>query len=87
MKTTLDTTPRRYTDPRRIAAFMDTLTWAGVTLTDDGDRLTVHGDTTGLLQREVDVRVAGIRQVLNERTQDNGERQSKTNAKALPPMR
>ena len=64
MRHTLDTTPRRYTDPRRIAAFMDTLTWAGVTLTDDGGRLTVHGDRTGLLQAEVDKRTEAIREVM-----------------------
>ncbi len=67
MKTTLDTSSRRYTDPRRLAAFMDTLAWCGVTLTDDGARLTVHGDASGLLQAEVDKRVTGIRGMLAER--------------------
>ncbi len=75
MRHNLDTSPRRYTDPRRIAAFMDTLRWAGVTLTDDGARLTVHGDASGLLQAEVDKRAMVIREMLaDERTHDYGTR-------------
>ncbi len=62
--TFLPSVDRRYTDPRRLAAFMDTLAWCGVTLTDDGARLTVHGDGSGLLQAEVDKRVGGIREVM-----------------------
>ncbi len=65
MRFNLDTSPRRYTDPDRIAAFMDTLRWAGVTLTDDGVRLAVHGDASGLLQAEVDKRTTGIREAMN----------------------
>ena len=48
--------------PRRhIAHFLDTLRWAGVTLSDEGGRLVVHGDRGGLLQAEVDKRAAAIR--------------------------
>jgi hypothetical protein len=52
-------TPR---PPRRhVGAFLDTVRWAGATITDDGGRLVVHGDATGLLQVEVDRRAAAIR--------------------------
>jgi hypothetical protein len=48
--------------PRRhVAHFLDTVRWAGATIRDDGGRLTVHGDATGLLQVEVDRRAAAIR--------------------------
>ena len=48
--------------PRRhIAHFLDTLRWVGVTLSDEGGRLVVHGDRGGLLQAEVDKRAAAIR--------------------------
>jgi hypothetical protein len=49
--------------PRRsIAAFLDTVRWAGATIHDANGRLTVHGDKTGLLQVEVDRRAAAIRE-------------------------
>ena len=48
--------------PRRhVAHFLATLAWAGCTLADERGRLTVRGDRTGLLQREVDKRAAAIR--------------------------
>jgi hypothetical protein len=48
--------------PRRhVAHFLDTVRWAGATITDDGGGLVVHGDKTGLLQVEVDRRAAAIR--------------------------
>ena len=48
--------------PRRhVAHFLDTLRWAGVTLSDEGGRLVVRGDQSGLLQAEVDKRAAAIR--------------------------
>jgi hypothetical protein len=48
--------------PRRhVAHFLDTLAWSGATIRDDGGRLTVHGDATGLLQVEVDRREQAIR--------------------------
>ena len=50
----------RYRNPVRIAAFMDTLHWAGVDIEDIGGRFIVHGDRTGLLQAEVDKRYNGI---------------------------
>ena len=56
------TTHNGYALPKRhIAHFLDTVAWAGVTLEDTGERLTVHGDRTGLLQAEVDKRATMIR--------------------------
>ena len=40
--------------PRRhIAHFLDTVAWAGATIHDEGGRLVVRGDRSGLLQAEV----------------------------------
>jgi hypothetical protein len=48
--------------PRRsIGAFLDTVAWAGATIRDDGGRLVVDGDKTGLLQVEVARREQAIR--------------------------
>ena len=50
------------TKPRRhIRHFLDTLAWAGCTLSDEGGRLVVRGDASGLLQPEVDKRAGAIR--------------------------
>ena len=48
--------------PRRhVAHFLATLAWAGCTLSDDGERLTLSGPRAGLLQPEVDKRAGAIR--------------------------
>ena len=48
--------------PRRhIAHFLATVAWAGATIRDEGGRLVVTGDASGLLQREVDARAGAIR--------------------------
>lgn len=48
--------------PRRhIAHFLATVEWAGATIRDDGRRLVVRNDASGLLQREVDKRAGAIR--------------------------
>ena len=56
------TAPDGSTLPRRhVAHFLATLTWAGCTLSDDGERLTLSGPRAGLLQPEVDKRAGAIR--------------------------
>ena len=48
--------------PRRhIAHFLATVEWAGATIRDEGGRLVVRNDASGLLQREVDKRAGAIR--------------------------
>lgn len=48
--------------PRRhIAHFLATVEWAGATIRDDGRRLVVRNDASGLLQAEVDKRAGAIR--------------------------
>ena len=48
--------------PRKhVAHFLDTVRWAGCTLHDEGGRLVVRGDRTGLLQQEVTRREVAIR--------------------------
>ena len=60
--TTRPTAPDGSALPRRhIAHFLDTVAWAGATITDEGGRLVVHNDRSGLLQAEVDKRAARIR--------------------------
>jgi hypothetical protein len=52
--------------PRRsIVAFLDTVRWAGTTIRDDGGRLVVLGDKTGLLQVEVTRREQAEQQEVN----------------------
>ena len=64
----------RYTDPRRVAAFLRcTLAPAGVTLRDEGGRLVIVQPEWQWLQPEVDARQAGIRAVLAEWAQDAGQ--------------
>ncbi len=49
--------------PRRhIAHFLATVAWAGATIADEGGRLVVRDDATGLLQAEVDKRAGRIRE-------------------------
>jgi len=56
------TAPDGSTLPRRhVAHFLATLTWAGCTLSDDGERLTLSGPRAGLLQPEVNKRAGAIR--------------------------
>ena len=50
-----DPLPRKH-----VAHFLATVTWAGATIHDEGGRLVVHGDRSGLLQAEVDKRAAQI---------------------------
>ena len=48
--------------PRRhIAHFLATVEWAGATIRDEGGRLVVRNDASGLLQAEVDKRAGAIR--------------------------
>ncbi len=46
---------------RHVAHFLDTVAWAGLTITDEGGQLVVRGPRAGLLQPEVDKRSATIR--------------------------
>lgn len=57
-------TTTRYTDPRRVAAFLRcTLAPAGVTLRDEGGRLVIVQPEWQHLQDEVTAREATIRQL------------------------
>lgn len=48
--------------PRRhVRHLLDTVTWAGATIRDEGGRLVVHDDASGLLQVEVTRRERAIR--------------------------
>ena len=48
--------------PRKhVAHLLDTLQWAGCTIHDEGGRLVVRGDRTGLLQAAVTRREGDIR--------------------------
>ncbi len=49
-------------DRRHIAHFLDTVRRAGATIADEGGRLVVRGDASGLLQREVTAREGRIRE-------------------------
>ena len=51
-----DPLPRKH-----VAHFLATVAWAGATIHDEGGRLVVRGDRSGLLQAEVDKRAAQIR--------------------------
>ena len=63
----------RYTDPRRVAAFLRcTLHPAGVTLRDDGKRLVIEQPDWAWLQGEVDARAATIRRVWAEWAAEDG---------------
>ena len=76
-------TPTRYTDPVRVAAFLRcTLAPAGVTLRDEGGRYVIVQPDWRWLQPEVDARQAGIRAVLAEWAQDAGQQDAEQEAGA-----
>jgi hypothetical protein len=61
----------RHADPYHVAAFLRcTLAPAGVTLRDEGGRYVIVQPEWQHLQREVDLRQAGIRAVLAEWAQN-----------------
>ena len=51
-----DPLPRKH-----VAHFLATVAWAGATIADEGGRLVVRGDRTGLLQAAVTRREGAIR--------------------------
>lgn len=63
--------------PRKhVRHFLDTLTWAGCTLRDDGGRLYVLNDASGLLQRETDARATAIRAWWQEQAEEQAEKEA-----------